>query len=153
MNLHKLSSIARGLVRFANMAAVPLISNTNMATAVMSVKTLFLLGPTIFRRFFNKEHSEMCHVIRCMHISMRVAKMLSIFELHIICGKNTDTKGQMAIVINWYHLSSQQEYYATHQCFLSHRSLYIAMWKVTDKEQGVNGIEPWLLNIQVQYHP
>ena len=43
----------------------------------------------------------------------------------------------------------QREYYATHQCFLSHRSLYIAMWKVTDGEQGVNGIEPWLLNIQV----
>ena len=45
----------------------------------------------------------------------------------------------------------QREYYATHQCFLSHRSLYIAMWKVTDGEQGVNGIEPWLLNIQVGF--
>ena len=44
----------------------------------------------------------------------------------------------------------QREYYATHQCFLSHRSLYIAMWKVTDGEQGVNKIEPWLLNIQVR---
>lgn len=46
----------------------------------------------------------------------------------------------------------QREYYATHQCFLSHRSLYIVMWKVTDGEKGVNEIEPWLLNIQVN-HP
>lgn len=84
---------------------------------------------------------------------MSVAKMPPIFELNIICGKNTDTNSRMANVINWYHFPSQQEYYATHQCFLSHRSLYIAMWKVTDKEQGVNGIEPWLLNIQVQYYP
>lgn len=26
------------------------------------------------------------------------------------------------------------------------------MWKVTDGEQGVNEIEPWLLNIQVCTH-
>lgn len=40
------------------------------------------------------------HVVRCRQISMSVAKMPSIFELNIIRGKCTDTKGQMANIIN-----------------------------------------------------
>ena len=44
---------------------------------------------------------------------------------------------------------SQQEYYATHQLFLTHRALYLAIWKLTDGEEGVRKLHPWLLNIQV----
>lgn len=55
-----------------------------------------------------------------------------------------------SIKFSTWDFGGQREYYATHQCFLSHRSLYIAMWKVTDGEQGVNQIEPWLLNIQAR---
>ncbi|XP_068698664.1 leucine-rich repeat serine/threonine-protein kinase 1-like [Montipora capricornis] len=55
-----------------------------------------------------------------------------------------------SIKFSTWDFGGQREYYATHQCFLSHRSLYIAMWKVTDGERGVSGIEPWLLNIQAR---
>ena len=42
----------------------------------------------------------------------------------------------------------QKEYYATHQYFLSKRSLYLVLWKLTDKD-GINTIQQWLVNIQV----
>ena len=43
----------------------------------------------------------------------------------------------------------QEEYYATHQCFLSNRSLYLVVWAVTDGEDGIDTLGPWLHNIQV----
>ena len=43
----------------------------------------------------------------------------------------------------------QREYYATHQYFLSKRSIYLVVWKVTEGEKGVNDILQWLVNIQV----
>ena len=44
--------------------------------------------------------------------------------------------------------STQNEYYATHQYFLSKRSLYLVMWKMTDGEKGIAEMEQWLINIQ-----
>ena len=43
----------------------------------------------------------------------------------------------------------QKEYYATHQYFLSKRSLYLVVWKVTSGAPGVDQIMQWLVNIQV----
>ena len=47
-------------------------------------------------------------------------------------------------------MPSQKEYYATHQYFLSKRSLYLVCWKVTDGEKGVSNIMQWLVNIQAR---
>ena len=44
----------------------------------------------------------------------------------------------------------QEEYYVTHQCFLSARSLYLVVWNTTKGEAGVNALGPWLHNIQVR---
>ena len=46
--------------------------------------------------------------------------------------------------------STQNEYYATHQYFLSKRSLYLVMWKMTDGEKGIAEMEQWLINIQAR---
>lgn len=46
---------------------------------------------------------------------------------------------------------TQEEYYATHQCFLSNRSLYLVVWDVTDGEDGIDALGPWLHNIQVLF--
>ena len=43
----------------------------------------------------------------------------------------------------------QEDYYATHQCFLSKRSLYLVLWNVNDGDDGINELESWLRNIQV----
>ena len=44
----------------------------------------------------------------------------------------------------------QEEYYATYQCFLSKRSLYLLVWNVTEGDAGVADLKPWLNNISVR---
>ena len=48
---------------------------------------------------------------------------------------------------NVWDFAGQEEYYATHQVFLSTRSLYLAVWKVTEGVGGINELKPWLDNI------
>ena len=47
--------------------------------------------------------------------------------------------------INFY---LQMDYYATHQCFLSNRALYLLVWKLTDEEKGIESLRVWLKNLQ-----
>ena len=53
------------------------------------------------------------------------------------------------LVFRTWDFGGQTEYYATHQYFLSKRSLYLVVWKITDGERGMNEIQQWLINIQV----
>ncbi len=55
-----------------------------------------------------------------------------------------------SITFMTWDFGGQEEYYATHQCFLSRRSLYLAVWDVTHGMRGVEELKPWLLNIQVR---
>ncbi len=43
----------------------------------------------------------------------------------------------------------QEEYYATHQCFLTSRSLFLLVWSIEDGEAGLQSLRPWLENIEV----
>ena len=49
-----------------------------------------------------------------------------------------------------WDFAGQEEYYATHQCFLSKRTLYLLVWKVTEGDAGVADLKPWLNNISVR---
>ena len=60
-----------------------------------------------------------------------------------------EKKSKGAVVFKTWDFGGQKEYYATHQYFLSPRSLYLVMWKLTSGENGVFGIGQWLVNIQV----
>ena len=40
-------------------------------------------------------------------------------------------------------------YYATHQCFLTANTLYLAVFNTTHGREGVDSLTPWLLNVQV----
>lgn len=42
----------------------------------------------------------------------------------------------------------QEEYYATHQCFLTRRSLYLLLWDITQGIEGLKSLQPWLENIE-----
>ena len=46
-----------------------------------------------------------------------------------------------------WDFAGQEEYYATHQVFLSKRSLYLAVWNVMDEKDGIAELKPWLNNI------
>ena len=43
----------------------------------------------------------------------------------------------------------QEEYHATHQCFYSKRSMYLALYRLTDGEEGIEELEKWLTSVQV----
>ena len=49
-----------------------------------------------------------------------------------------------------WDFGGQEDYYTTHQCFLSTMSLYLLVWRLIDGEEGVNGLIPWLDNIAVR---
>ena len=49
-----------------------------------------------------------------------------------------------------WDFAGQEEYYATHQCFLSKRSLYLLVWNVTEGDAGVADLKPWLNSISVR---
>ncbi|XP_019849257.1 PREDICTED: leucine-rich repeat serine/threonine-protein kinase 1-like [Amphimedon queenslandica] len=58
--------------------------------------------------------------------------------------------GLRNITFMTWDFGGQEEYYATHQCFLSRRSLYLVVWNVTHGREGVLELKPWLLNIQAR---
>ena len=49
-----------------------------------------------------------------------------------------------------WDFGGQEEYYATHQCFLSERSMYLLLWNVKHGEEGVAELKPWLDNISLR---
>ena len=49
-----------------------------------------------------------------------------------------------------WDFGGQEEYYATHQCFLSERSLYLLLFNLKDGNAGVEELSPWLNNIALR---
>ena len=89
------------------------------------------------------------------NINMKTGKGVSISTVGVDIGDWTFEKkerglGQGPVVFRTWDFGGQTEYYATHQYFLSKRSLYIVVWKITDGERGVNEIQQWLINIQAR---
>jgi len=51
---------------------------------------------------------------------------------------------------NIWDFAGQEEYYATHQCFLSKRSLYLLCWNITERDKGIADLKPWMNNISLR---
>ena len=49
-----------------------------------------------------------------------------------------------------WDFAGQEEYYATHQCFLSKYSLYLLVWNITEGDDGVADLKPWLNSISLR---
>ena len=49
-----------------------------------------------------------------------------------------------------WDFAGQEEYYATHQCFLSKHSLYLLVWNVTEGDAGIADLKLWLNNISAR---
>ncbi|XP_077977782.1 leucine-rich repeat serine/threonine-protein kinase 1-like [Glandiceps talaboti] len=64
--------------------------------------------------------------------------------------KNPARSRHGQVTFSTWDFGGQKEYYATHQYFLSKRSVYLLLWKITDGEKGVNELQQWLVNIQVR---
>ena len=49
-----------------------------------------------------------------------------------------------------WDFGGQEEYYSTHQCFLSRRSMYLLVFNLKHGDKGVEELKPWLNNIQLR---
>ena len=58
--------------------------------------------------------------------------------------------GKQNFTFNIWDFGGQEEYYATHQCFLTNRSLYLLLWNITHGEEGIRELKPWLDNIALR---
>ena len=55
--------------------------------------------------------------------------------------------GKRKFQFSIWDFGGQEEYYATHQCFLSERSMYLLLFNLKHGEKGVEELKPWLDNI------
>ena len=58
--------------------------------------------------------------------------------------------GRRPFQFSIWDFGGQEEYYATHQCFLSQRSLYLLLFNLKHGEGGVQELKPWLNNIALR---
>ncbi|KAL5473187.1 hypothetical protein EMCRGX_G027636 [Ephydatia muelleri] len=52
--------------------------------------------------------------------------------------------------ISCWDFAGQLEFYSTHQCFLTQRSLYVLVYCLPNGERELNNLLPWLFNIQAR---
>lgn len=57
---------------------------------------------------------------------------------------------QGPVIFRTWDFGGQKEYYATHQYFLSKRSLYLVLWRIIDGKKGLAEVLQWLGNIQAR---
>lgn len=68
-----------------------------------------------------------------------------------VCEKRSRSSSSHGpVVFRTWDFGGQREYYATHQYFLSKRSLYLVLWRITDGKRGLAEVLQWLGNIQAR---
>ena len=58
--------------------------------------------------------------------------------------------GRRAFHFSIWDFGGQEEYYATYQCFLSQRSLYLLLFNLQHGDKGVEELRPWLNSIALR---
>lgn len=65
-------------------------------------------------------------------------------------GNSRNSSSRGPVTFRTWDFGGQREYYATHQYFLSKRSLYLVVWRILDGQRGISEILQWLVNIQAR---
>lgn len=70
----------------------------------------------------------------------------------LVCEEKRKNGNSMygPVVFRTWDFGGQKEYYATHQYFLSKRSLYLVVWRIDDGKSGLIEVLQWLGNIQAR---
>jgi len=58
--------------------------------------------------------------------------------------KYSSNKSLPPICFSVWDLSGYHDYYAAHECLLTPKALYVIMWSISDRKEGVSSIIPWL---------
>ena len=64
--------------------------------------------------------------------------------------KYNPTSDRETIHFSIWDFVGQEENYATHQCFLSKRSLYLLVWNITKGDTGIADLKSWLNDISAR---
>lgn len=68
-----------------------------------------------------------------------------------VCEERKNGSSQYgSVTFRTWDFGGQKEYYATHQYFLSKRSLYIVVWRIDEGKNGLVEVLQWLGNIQAR---
>ncbi|XP_064633559.1 leucine-rich repeat serine/threonine-protein kinase 2-like isoform X2 [Lineus longissimus] len=63
----------------------------------------------------------------------------------------TERKGRtVQYKLSTWDFAGQEEFYSTHQCFLSNRSLFLVVCNITNGPSELDTLKPWLLNIKAR---
>lgn len=103
-----------------------------------------------------KPHEHWAKRMGNKNINLKTAKGTNMSTVGVDIGvwvyekkmRGQNSKGP--IVFRTWDFGGQREYYATHQYFLSKRSLYLVVWKIPDGQRGLREIRQWLVNIQAR---
>lgn len=70
----------------------------------------------------------------------------------LICEEKKKNGGSLygPVMFRYWDFGGQKEYYATHQYFLSKRSLYLVVWRIDEGKSGLIEVLQWLGNIQAR---
>uniref|UniRef100_A0A1S4G9X9 non-specific serine/threonine protein kinase n=1 Tax=Anopheles gambiae TaxID=7165 RepID=A0A1S4G9X9_ANOGA len=90
------------------------------------------------------------------HINQKTSRGINMSTVGVdigdwVCEKKV--RGQShhgPVVFRTWDFGGQREYYATHQYFLSKRSLYLVLWRIIDGRRGLAEVLQWLGNIQAR---
>ena len=62
----------------------------------------------------------------------------------------TPAMGGNAFTFNVWDFSGHEDYYSTHQCFLSEYTLYLLLFNLKHGDKGVEELRPWLNNLALR---
>ena len=89
-------------------------------------------------------------VLRLLGEKVREGKLEATVGVDISEWTFSPQRAKQSFTFNIWDFGGQEEYYATHQCFLTERSLYLLVWNITHGEEGVAELKPWLDNIALR---
>jgi len=56
-------------------------------------------------------------------------------------------KGQGKLELSVWDFAGQHDYYNNHHYFLQARTVFLVLWKMSDEENGLKGLEFWLRSL------
>ena len=74
----------------------------------------------------------------------------STFGLDISEWRYRPSVGRRAFHFSIWDFDGVEEYYATYQCFLSQRSLYLLLFNLRHGDKGIEELRPWLDNLALR---
>ncbi|XP_052864950.1 leucine-rich repeat serine/threonine-protein kinase 1 [Anopheles cruzii] len=90
------------------------------------------------------------------HINQKTSRGINMSTVGVdigdwVCEKKVrGVSNHGPVVFRTWDFGGQREYYATHQYFLSKRSLYLVLWRIIDGRRGLAEVLQWLGNIQAR---